>query len=267
MGATAVFRTLARGRRHTNARSRFADDPPPASLDYYNGVVVGASAIGDRALSRDAYERTLAILDRLERDDYVDYVRAFVARGYELAGDDWRYADITTALYAAAEALRPDSYLEIGVRRGRSMAIVGSVAPECAVIGVDMWVQEYAGMENPGPEHVREELRRLGHTGPVEFISGNSHQVLPKLFRERPELTFDVITVDGDHSPRGARRDIEDVLPRLRIGGVIVFDDVRHPYHPRLGSVWRRAVAKDPRYVTWEFDDVGYGVALAVRRW
>ena len=73
--------------------------------------------------------------------------------------------------------------------------------------------------------------------------------MLPSLFRQRPELTFDLITVDGDHTPRGARRDILDVLPRLRIGGVLVFDDVRHPYHPKLGDVWRRAVDADPRYV------------------
>jgi predicted O-methyltransferase YrrM len=267
MGATAVFKTLARDRRHTDARSRSADDPPAASLDYYNGVVLGASALGERALSREVYGRALEILDRLDPDDYVDYVRAFVARGYELGGDRWRYADITTVLCAAAEAIRPDSYLEIGVRRGRSMAIVGSVAPGCSMVGVDMWLAEYAGMENPGPAHVRDELRRVGHDGPVELLSGNSHQVLPKLFRDRQELTFDLITVDGDHSPRGARRDIRDVLPRLRIGGVIVFDDVRHPYHPKLGSVWRRAIGRDPRYATWEFDDVGYGVALAVRRW
>jgi predicted O-methyltransferase YrrM len=91
--------------------------------------------------------------------------------------------------------------------------------------------------------------------------------VLPRLFSQRPDLTFDLITVDGDHSPRGAARDLQDVLPRLRIGGVLVFDDISHPQHPKLLEIWRRVVVAERRYSTWHFDDVGYGVAVAVRRW
>jgi len=57
------------------------------------------------------------------------------------------------------------------------------------------------------------------------------------------------------------------VLPRLRVGGALVFDDISHPAHPDLDAVWRRVVASQRRYGTWSFDDVGYGVAVAVRRW
>ena len=267
MGAAAVLKHFARPGRHTGARSPSAKDAIAADLDYYNGVVLGAGPLGERATSLQIYERTLAILDKLQPDDYVEYVKAFVSRGRGIGGAEWRYADITTVLYAATEATRPESYLEIGVRRGRSMAIVGAVAPNCSIVGIDMWIEGYVGMSNPGPDYVRSEMSQVGHTGGLELISGNSHKMLPTLFRERPELTFDLITVDGDHTPRGARRDILDVLPRLRIGGVLVFDDVRHANHPRLGDVWRRAVEADPRYVTWTFEDVGYGVALAVRRW
>jgi hypothetical protein len=31
--------------------------------------------------------------------------------------------------------------------------------------------------------------------------------------------------------------------------------------------VWHEVVARNRRFATWEFDDVGYGVAVAVRRW
>lgn len=267
MKAPALLRNLARNGAHTDERTGSAahrDGPGP---DYYDGVVVAASAIGERATQHEVYDRARAIIDRLGSDDYVTYVREFVDRGRERAGSEWRFADITTVLYAAAEALRPTSYLEIGVRRGRSMSVVASMAPECDIVGVDMWVDDYAGISNPGPDHVREEMRKLGHTGRLDLLSGNSHRVVPQLFRERRELSFDLVTVDGDHSPRGARADIREVLPRLRIGGVLVFDDIRHRHHPRLGEVWRSSVAADPRYVTWEFDDVGFGVALAVRRW
>ena len=48
------------------------------------------------------------------------------AGGRGKAGGDWRYADILTVLAAACDLIRPRSYLEIGVRRGRSMAMVAS---------------------------------------------------------------------------------------------------------------------------------------------
>ena len=236
-------------------------------IDYYDGVVVGAGTIGDRACDPATATAAMAALEPLHEDDYLRYLRDYVQTGRRLGGERWRYADIVTVLFAAAELLQPASYLEIGVRRGRSMATVASRSPECSIVGIDMWVEEYAGMENPGPDFVRGELAHVGYAGEVEFVSGNSHEVLPRLFRERPELTFDLITVDGDHTRRGARRDLLDVMPRLRVGGVLVFDDVRHPAHPELHEVWERTVAAERRYATWRFDDVGYGVALAVRRW
>lgn len=230
-------------------------------------MLIGAETIGRLSLSTDVQDRGLAAVSRLEPDSYVKYVHEYIEAGRSLDRQEWRYGDIVTTLAAAAQALKPSSYLEIGVRRGRSMAVVGSAAPSCAIVGVDLWIPNYAGMENPGPDHVRAELGRLGHTGTLELISGDSHKVLPALFEQRSELTFDLIAVDGDHSPRGAGRDLRDVLPRLRIGGAVVFDDIAHPLHPGLRDVWYRMMVSNPRYSTWEFDDVGYGVAVAVRRW
>jgi len=147
------------------------------------------------------------------------------------------------------------------------MRVVSGMAPDCSLIGIDLWIAEYAGMDNPGPEHVERSLRAAGHTGELELLTGDSHKAVPALYADRPELTFDLITVDGDHSRRGARRDLRAVLPRLRIGGALVFDDMRHPTHPYLHDVWQRTVAADRRYATWQYDDAGYGVAVAVRRW
>jgi len=235
-------------------------------IDYYGGVVVGAETIGMLALSKSTHEEVRRILALLDGDDYSDYVRSFMDAGRGRAGDAWQYADIVTVLSAAAQLLLPRTYLEIGVRRGRSLAVVAAAAPDASLIGVDMWVPDYAGMANPGTAFVREQLRRVGFRGTLQLLSGDSHRLLPNLFAEQPTLTFDLITVDGDHTSSGARRDLHDVLPRLRIGGALVFDDIRHPSHPKLARVWRDAV-DDPRYSTWKFDDIGYGAAVAVRRW
>lgn len=255
-------------RRGPHTDDRIASAPAaPDGIDFYGPAAAGASTIGSLATAPATLDRVLALLGELEQDDYVDYVRSFVAAGRATAGDVWRYADITTALAAATELLRPRSYLEIGVRRGRSAAVVAAGAPECSIVAVDFWNEGYAGMTNPGPGHVRAQLERIGHRGPLRFVSGDSHVELPRLFAAEPGLTFDLVTVDGDHSTGGARQDLLDVLPRLRVGGALVFDDVSHRAHPKLSRVWERTVARDRRYATWTFDDVGYGVAVAVRRW
>lgn len=237
-----------------------------AGVDYYDGIVVGAETIGGLALAESTHEEVRRVLARLDGDDYSDYLRGYMDEGRRVAGSFWRYADLVSVLAAAARLLSPTTYLEIGVRRGRSLAVVAAAAPDATLFGIDSWVPEYAGMDNPGPELVTGQLERVGFRGSLELLSGDSHRLLPKLFTERPDLTFDLITVDGDHTPAGARRDLLDVLPRLRVGGALVFDDIRHHLHPKLALIWRKAV-RNSRYSTWKFDDLGFGVAVAVRRW
>lgn len=236
-------------------------------IDYYGGIVVGAHSIGARALDPDLTLTVMSELADLEEDDYLQYVREFTRVGQSAAGAAWRYADIVTVLAAATELLAPSSYLELGVRRGRSMSVVARRAPTAAIVGIDRWDEGYAGMDNPGPDVVRAALARVGFAGTLEMLSGDSHELLPELFAERADLAFDLITVDGDHSPAGAAADLRDVIPRLRIGGALVFDDIGHPTHPELADVWNDIIRRDRSFRTWEFDDIGYGVAVAVRRW
>lgn len=238
----------------------------PALRSFYDPVMLGPSTIAAVATHPRCARQVLDIMSQLEPDDYVHYLIAYYQRGLELYGEAWRYADIATVLLAAAQLLQPHNYLEIGVRRGRSMAMMAAVRPACAMVGFDIWQPNYADMDNPGPEWVRAELGKIGHTGPLELFSGNSHETVPAYLAERPDLFFDVVTVDGDHSEEGAEQDLHDVLPRLNVGGVIVFDDICSPIHPYLGAVWRRVVATDARYLSWEFTELGYGIAFAVRR-
>jgi predicted O-methyltransferase YrrM len=238
----------------------------PAMRSFYDPVILNPSTVATVATDPESVRRVLDIMNRLEPDDYLRYLSAYYERGLGLFGEAWRYADIATVLLATAQLLRPSNYLEIGVRRGRSMAMMAGVQPTCAMVGFDTWQLNYADMDNPGPVFVRSELAKVGHTGPLDLISGNSHETVPVYLADHPDLFFDVITVDGDHSETGAEQDLRHVLPRLNIGGIIVVDDTSHPSHPYLGTVWHRQVASDPRYLSWEFTELGYGVAFAVRR-
>lgn len=229
--------------------------------------MVGAETVAARLSDRKNIEAAIDLLTRLTQDSYTSFLVQYYAEGLKRFGADWKYADIVTVLLCLAEFIKPKTYLEIGVRRGRSAAAVASVSPDCSLVLLDMWVENYAGMENPGPDFVRDELRRTGHRGSVRFIDGDSHKTLPQLFKDQPDATFDLITVDGDHSTIGALQDLSDVVPRLNIGGAVVFDDVGHPLHPELAAVWRELVTSDCRYSSYIFDDVGYGVGFAIRKY
>jgi len=234
--------------------------------NWYHPVMIGPSTIGAMATSPASLRGVIQILECLEPDDYVRYLLAYYEAGLERFGDLWRYADIATVLVAAARLIRPRNYLEIGVRRGRSMAMVAATCPDCDIVGFDLWARDYAGMSNPGPDFVRAEIKKLGYSGRMELISGDSHETLPRFFSEHRDAFFDLVTVDGDHSKKGAERDLRDVLPRLKVGGIIVFDDICHPLHPYLAKVWQRVVVSDSRFATWQFAELGYGVAFAIRK-
>jgi predicted O-methyltransferase YrrM len=232
---------------------------------WYAAVVAGASTFASAAVDSTMVQRALDVLQRLTPDAYAEYVAAFYRTGLERHGERWKYADINTALLALALGLRPQSYLEIGVRRGRSLAMVASVCPACDMVACDMFMDGYAGMENPGPDLVRSELSRVDFRGRLEFLVGDSHLVMPAYFREHPDMYFDLITVDGDHSENGARADLATVLPRLKIGGAVVFDDVSNPAHPELAGVWSDLFTRHRSFSAFTYTEIGYGVGFAIR--
>ncbi|MEX1255870.1 MAG: class I SAM-dependent methyltransferase, partial [Dehalococcoidia bacterium] len=196
----------------------------------------GAETVGAAAMSPEAIEYVLDFVQKLTPSQELTEQLSYYLWSRERFGASWRHADLTTALWAAATLIKPNSYLEIGLRRGRSAALVGSLRPECAIYGFDLWIPDYAGVDNPGPEFVREELRRVGHTGEVVLVSGDSHQTVPAFLRQHPDLFFDVITVDGEKSVPGVADDFANTLPRLKVGGVLIYDDL--PFFPTSRRIW-----------------------------
>jgi predicted O-methyltransferase YrrM len=224
------------------------------------------ATVGRLATDTSTLEGVVDVLGKLEPDDYQEFVTRYYGEGLSRYGGAWVYADILSVLSASSRLLRPENYLEIGVRRGRSMAVVVDACPECHVVGFDLWQQNYAGMSNPGPDFVRGEMAKLGMKGKLELVSGSSHETVPRYLQENPGLFFDLITVDGDHSEQGATDDLVAVMPRLKRGGILVFDDISHPDHPELATVWKNVVVNNAIFRSWEFGDLGFGVGLAIRR-
>lgn len=233
-------------------------DLPLNLLQPPNAMTLAAAATSEEAIN--FVDETIG---KLNQTGEIEGQQVFYRLAQAQFGTYWRFADLPTVLWAAAKLIVPTRYLEIGVRRGRSAAVVGALQPDCAIYGFDVWVPEYGGVPNPGPEFVRSELRSVGHRGEVELISGDSRKTVPAFLRQHPDLFFDLVTVDGDHSVLGAATDLANVLPRLKVGGIVVFDDICSA--PPLQRVWDRLVKRDSRFVTWEFTDAGFGVGAAIR--
>lgn len=234
--------------------------------NFYGSVILSPSTLVNIATSSSVWNEILLFHHYLATDEYVNYLDAFYRECIKRFGSSWYYLDMVNVLYAASKTIQPRNYLEIGVRRGRSVCVVVRACPSVNITAFDMWIQGYAGMDNPGPEFVRAELSKHGHTGNISFIDGDSHQTIPFYFKQYPEATFDLITVDGDHSEAGAFDDLKNVIPHLSVGGILVFDDIAHPSHPYLLNVWRKAVLTFPYLTSFEYTEMGYGVAFAIRK-
>ena len=65
------------------------------------------------------------------------------------------HADIMQFYTQLVKNIKISNYLEIGVRRGRSMSVLASQANDADFYGFDLWVKNYTGSENPGAEFVR----------------------------------------------------------------------------------------------------------------
>lgn len=106
-------------------------------------------------------------------------------------------------LVPEVEKLKPgDTYLEIGVDKGKSLSVARMVAKKGVfIIGVD----------------VREDPRIKG----TIFYRADSTK-LPVEWQGDP---IDVLFIDGDHSYEGCKADIDGWYPHMKKHGVILFHD------------------------------------------
>lgn len=175
------------------------------------------------------------------------------------------YVDLIKILHVLSKLIKPENYLEIGVRRGRSISIVAKNSPFCELFAFDMWIKNYVGVENPGPKIINKELEKINHRGKVHFFNGNSRKTIPEFKKNNPNVYFDLICVDGDHSRYGAIKDLNNVLEMLKIGGFLIFDDTNSFEHPFLKKIWNKKLKKRDDFISAEFNELGLGVSIATR--
>ena len=168
----------------------------------------------------------------------LDYVRNEIHQGLRIDGAG-------SSSWVSWDALRSlndiTTYLEIGTREGSSLynMVLSNSDSLKEIHIVDTWESEYGGSGRGSHDHIAELLTEMNYSGAVVFHDGSSHDILPSLELENH---FDAIYVDGDHSYEGGLNDLNNVLPLVKPGGVILFDDIAHPSHLDLEDAFDKFV-------------------------
>ena len=137
--------------------------------------------------------------------------------------DHWPPRENYYEHYALWSALtKPTSYLEIGVLRGWSVMAVllgWSTIKEIGLIDNEMYgltLEEAVG----DIRRFRDEMHMKGKLK-IECLNADSKNLMSIPFAGE----YDLVHIDGEHSERAVRHDLELVLPKLTTRGLIIVDD------------------------------------------
>ena len=172
------------------------------------------------------------------------------------------FFDIYHFAWAWAIEHKPRRILEIGTRTGLSLCQLLSAYMDTStierIVSCDLFNDGFIS-----PELVKYNLRYLGISedtiNKIDFKVGDSKSTVPELKEE-----FDYILVDGDHSPEGARADLENVKPLIAKNGVIVFDDITED-GMNLLPVWADFRDRYQHEFSWMDNQNGKGCAWAIK--
>ncbi|MFI8569601.1 class I SAM-dependent methyltransferase [Rhodococcus sp. NPDC078407] len=131
-----------------------------------------------------------------------------------------RGADEAEQRYLSSLAARPSTTLicEVGFNAGYSSWAFLSASPDVTVVSFDLAAYAYSA---DAKAHVDEHF-----PGRHTLIQGDSHTTVKAYAKQHPDVRFDVIFVDGDHSVEGARADLDDLRALATPDTVVVMDDI-----------------------------------------
>lgn len=162
--------------------------------------------------------------------------------------------------------------VEIGCFFGRSIGFLALRRPDCHLIAIDMWQNEWddAGERLPvGPDRERRDKyggmfeafrATLQEHAPgvferLDIRRGRSDERLPEI----PDASVDVCFIDGDHTRSGVRYDIQQAKRIVRPGGIIAGHDfhVQHWGGPVTLGV-QDEFGDDYRLMPWPLEREGW---------
>jgi len=143
-------------------------------------------------------------------------------------------ADLLRWYWAAAQQLRPDPVcVEIGVSYGRSLLWLASRCLETGRAGATLFGTDTWDQYPPIPGGSGCVASRRAALGQLHAHGLDTELEMVRILnvpssdaaRLWPARSVDLVLIDGDHSLRGVRADIEHYLPLIRPGGCLAGHD------------------------------------------
>lgn len=161
--------------------------------------------------------------------------------------------------------MAPRRILEIGTRTGTSICQLLSSYMSHAQIEKIVLVDPFPdGFSSPQVVFKNMQWLNLPVDKRVSMIVAKSEEFIPTLAGEK----FDYILVDGDHGKEAARRDLDNVVPLIEDGGIIVFDDIStSPGECALIDVWQDWARANRNKFDFSTRMEGKGVGWAIKRY
>jgi predicted O-methyltransferase YrrM len=163
------------------------------------------------------------------RPSFIGFLRVWMQHARHTRG--WLRIPDGYLLYRLARGATPHGeVVEIGSAWGRSTICLAAGARSVAggpVVAIDPHTGDTWFLEESGLDHIdsfTEFSTNIAGAGLSDWVSPVV-MTSEAAAAEFPDHPIRLLFIDGLHTLEGVERDIEDWLPRVAVGGVIVFDD------------------------------------------
>ena len=138
-------------------------------------------------------------------------------------------------MFALFQAIKPKTYLELGVHNGCSLLAAATAAslyvPEAKIIGIDSWQGDDHAVYGDGNQILAKLTTTVtAHFTNVDLVRDFFDNHVSKV----PDGSIDLLHIDGLHTYEAVKHDYETWLPKLTKRGVILFHDT-HVFEQDFG--------------------------------
>ena len=184
--------------------------------------------------------------------------------GYHIQQDPEEFADLLLALDRVGGV---NSYLQIGIAAGGAERVLCEYLQPSSL--ERLTVMDDGRHPNNRVWRTQNKLAiELAEIRVTEFV-GNSHgnEAIRFLTEEHPDSLYDLIGIDGDHSPAGVRMDWALVQPFIRAGTLVFLHDIKIAIAGETGAreLWEK-LKVDPAFEVMLETDGKFGIGLVRKK-
>lgn len=127
-----------------------------------------------------------------------------------------------------ADTQKPNfTFLEIGVFRGQTLALIQTLQPKAKIYGITP-LDSTDGHWESNYKHDIEYLHDTFNLKHPNIIKGLSTE--PDIITEANKRKYDIVYIDGGHTYDVVKQDITNYSAMVKQGGYLVIDDCCHKY-------------------------------------